>query len=75
MILQVLTLIIKSHLKERKIIYLHLHVNTLDSRMQERYCHFFLTVKMERKRATISLKEACWQGDYYEGEASMVEFS
>uniref|UniRef100_A0A8C0BWD8 OCIA domain-containing protein n=1 Tax=Buteo japonicus TaxID=224669 RepID=A0A8C0BWD8_9AVES len=31
MILQVLTLIIKSYLNERKIIYLHLYVNTLDT--------------------------------------------
>lgn len=39
------------------------------------YCQFFLTIKMEKKRAMISLKEACQQANYYEGEASMVEFS
>lgn len=36
------------------------------------YRHLFLTIKMEKKNATISLKEACWQANYYEGWVQLM---
>jgi len=69
MVLQVLTLVTGSCLKERKTMCLNPRANTLDSRMQERI------LSLSSHNQSGKKNEACQRANYYADEASKAEFS